>query len=255
MTTRDARRILSLLMSVAGLAAGCQGGADVKMSFDNRATTKVGGQALTLGGGQTPTVFGIRIVAAYLAETQDPNSDNQGEVGRIWVNPVCDPELYHCGIGPGAGANQVTEYFDLALPTEEVNRRLNAQSHTIKPGTYHILRLDLAGPQGAHDRSVANLRYGMAGETPSEVRRDNVYTVMLDPPLVLADGDAVTMSLGYDIRDAYFAGPGLDEFHPPEGTTFQDWYCGDHSNSPARGPCLQFKGFAPSVTRNAASAH
>jgi hypothetical protein len=237
---------------MAGLTAGCQPGATVKMSFQNQATHT--GQALVqAGAGQTPTVFGVKIVVAYLVEDQAADMNNVGNVGRIWVNPVCDAELHHCGIGAGAGANRVTDYFDLALPTDEVNARLNAQGHTIEPGTYRVLKLDLAGPQGSSDRDVPNMQYGMAGGTPSEVRRDNNYTVRLDPPLVLEAGDSVTMALGYDVRQRYFADPALDESHPPEGTPFQNWYCGDHGSSPAHGPCLEFTGFSPTVIRAAGS--
>src|SRR4051794_23482466 len=134
---------------MAGLLSvivGCQGSADVKVAFENRASSS--GQALTLapeGEGRAPTIFGIRIVAAYLAEDVAPDMNNVGEVGRIWTNPVCDPEGYHCGITAESGANQVKEYFDLALPTEEVNARLNAQGASIKPGTYRYLRFDMAG--------------------------------------------------------------------------------------------------------------
>jgi hypothetical protein len=247
------RILCPLLFCATGLMAGCQGGADVKIAFDNRASALSAGQALTLGDGRTPTLFGIKMVAAYLVEDMDQNMDNVGEVGRIYVNPVCDEGLYNCGIGPGAGANRVTEYFDLALPTEEVNARLNAQSHVIKAGTYRVLRLEMTGPEKVPEMDVPNMRYGMAGETPSEVRRNNNYTVRIDPPLVLAEGDAVTMSLGYDLRDSYFGGPDVNESRPPEGVSFNDWYCGDHSMNPARGPCLLFKGFSPSVTRVAAA--
>jgi hypothetical protein len=240
---RNARPIVSFLLFSAAVA-GCQGSADVKIAFDHTAGPA---RALTLASsGQTPTVFGVKIVAAYLAEDEDQAMQNVGNVGRIWVNPICDAELHHCGIGPGAGANRVTDYFDLALPTEEVNARLNAQAHSIPPGTYRLLRLDLAGLNGVYDRDVANMQYGMAGETPSQVRRDNVYVARLDPPLVLADGDSVTMSLGYDIQDHYFAQP--DGTQPPEGVTYQDWYC----QTDTHGPCLQFSGFKPSVTRHGA---
>jgi hypothetical protein len=244
MTSR-ARSFLAGLLVSAPLVAGCQGSAAVKITFDNRAA----GQALTIAGAaRTPSVFGIKLVAAYLAEDSDANMDNVGEVGRIWTNPVCDPDGYRCGIGPGAGPNRVTDYFDLALPTEEVNARLNAQGGSIKPGTYRILHLDLAGPQGAHDRDVPNMRYGMVGGTPVEVRRDNVYVVRLDPPLVLADGDGVTLSLGYDVRDSYYEGDDLRGGQPPDGYTQNDWYC-DERDGIGRAPCLAFRGFFPSVMR------
>jgi hypothetical protein len=247
MTGRTTRLLGPLLLS-AVITAGCQGSASVKISFENRAGGQAG-QALTLAGaGRTPAVFGIRLVAAYVAGDEDEQMNNVGEVGRIWTNPVCDPDLYKCGIGPGAGANRVTEYFDLALPTDEVNARLNAQGNSIKPGSYRLLRLDLAGPQGAHDGDVPNMRYGMAGATPVEVRRDNVYVVKLDPPLELADGDGVTLSLGYDVRDSYYEGDDLRSGQPPEGYQLNDWYCDEHGGI-GRSPCLAFRGFFPSVTR------
>jgi hypothetical protein len=243
-----AHRLVSSL-ALCLWVASCQGSASVTMSFDNRAQ----GQALTLASdGRTPTVFGVRIVTAYMVEDRDEHMDSVGEVGRIWTNPVCDADGYQCGIGPGAGAYRVTDYFDLALPSEEVNARLNSQASDIKPATYRWLHLDLAGPQGSNDRSVPNMHFGTTGSMPVEVRRDNGYWVQLDPPLVLADGDAVTMSLGYDVRSAYFDGAGLNSGHPPDGYDFGDWYCADGGGLPLGGPCLAFKGFFPSVARKTA---
>jgi hypothetical protein len=92
----------------------------------------------------------------------------------------------------------------------------------------------------------------MEGSAPAEVRRNNNYDVKLDPPLVLADGDSVTMSLGYDIRDSYYEGDDLNSGKPPEGYTLDDWYCnGDESRGVGHSPCLAFHGFYPSVTRTA----
>lgn len=230
------------------LATACQGSASVKMAFENRAA----GQALTLAGdGHTPGVFGIKIVTAYLVEDRDEQMNNVGEVGRIWTNPVCDPDGYRCSIEPAAGPYQVNDYFDLALPTEEVNARLNSQHGDIKPGSYRWLDLDLAGPQKPDEPRVPNMRFGMTDATPVEVRRDNRYLVKLDPPLELAAGDTVTMSLGYDVQNAYFDKPGLGSGQPPDGYELGDWYCADGSAIPPHGPCLAFRGFFPSVTRSA----
>src|SRR4051794_14507154 len=162
------RTFPSALLLSAVIASGCQGSAAVKISFDNRAGVPAG-QALTLAGaGRTPTVFGIRLVAAYLAEDRDGHMDNVGEVGRIWTNPVCDPDGYKCSITPTAGQYQVKEYFALALPSDEVNARLNSQAHDIKPGTYRILQFDMAGPMHPPEQTTPNMQYGMTGSTPVE---------------------------------------------------------------------------------------
>jgi hypothetical protein len=242
--------------AILALAAGtsaCQGGADVKMAFDNRAAGSLAGQALTLADSRTPTVFGIKMIGVFLVEDMDPaSSDNVGEVGRIWTNPLCDEALRECGISASM-SHRVSDFFDLALPTEEVNRRLNAQGQSMKPGTYRYLRLDLTGPLPAgvpNDPHLTNLHFGADGAV-SEVRnRTNVYTVRIDPPLQLADGDSATVALGYDYRGSYYPDPSGNSSQPPAGTDFQDWLCSDLTHEPARGPCLRFSGFSPTVSSN-----
>jgi hypothetical protein len=242
------RGFTTALLTVAAGMAGCQGNAGVKMAFDNRSASGLTAQALTLAEGQTPTVFGIKMTAVYLVEDVAPDMDNVGEVGRIWINPVCDEGLHQCGIGRDK-ANRVTDFFDLALPTDEVNRNLNAQSHDIKPGTYRYLRVDFTGPlppNVPNDPTLTNLRFG-AGDMVSEVRNNqNGVTVKIEPPLELADGDSATVALGYDYRGSYFPSKELDSSHPPDGD-FQNWLCSDLSADPVRGPCLHFSGFTPRV--------
>jgi hypothetical protein len=245
------RAFQTSLLAVTTASAACQGSADVKMAFDNRAAGRIATQALVLSESQTPTVFGIKMTAVYLVEDVDATSSNNvGEVGRIWTNPVCDEGLHECGIAPTM-SHRVSDFFDLALPTDEVNRRLNAQGQPLKPGTYRYLRLDLTGPLPAdvpNDPHLTNLRFG-AGGVVSEVRNpNNAYTVRIDPPLQLADGDSATVALGYDYRSSYYPDPAANGSQPPEGTNFQDWLCSDLTHAPARGPCLRFTGFSPSVS-------
>jgi hypothetical protein len=249
--SEDLRRTSFWMAGVVSvMVVGCQGSADVRVAFENRASSGSTGQALTLEqDGRAPTVFGIRIVAAYLAEYVAPDMNNVGEVGRIWTNPVCDPEGYNCSITAASGPNQVKEYFDLALPTEEVNARLNSQGATIKPGTYRYLRFDMAGVMKTPEQTTPNMHFGVEGSPNNEVRTANNYLVKLEPPMVLEDGDSVVLNLGYDLRGSYFDGPDLDAFHPPAGASLDTWYCGDHTHDPARGPCLRFNGFTPTVTQ------
>jgi hypothetical protein len=240
--------LVCLSLALAALTTACQGSAGVKVTFANSAAAS--GQALTLSDGQTPTVFGLKITTMYLVEDRGPDLNNVGDVERIWTNPVCDAELYHCGISPESGPNQVTEYFDLALPTAEVNARLNAQPHDIRPGTYRYLRLSLAGVEKTPEFAIPNLRFG-AGDEVGEVRQANNYDVQLDPPLVLADGDSVEVALGYDVRGAYYPASLVSNGNPPDGVDRSDWYCPGNGQGPVRGPCLYFKGFVPSVSRTA----
>jgi hypothetical protein len=235
--------------ALSAVTAGC-GGADVKVAFDHQGLgTSGAGQALTVADAHTPAVFGMKLVTIYLVEDRTADSNSVGNVGTIWKNPVCDADGTQCSILPAAGAYQIKDYFDLALPSAEVNARLNAQGNTIKAGTYRYMHMDLAGPMKTDDRSAPNLRFGN-GSTTHEVRlTNNGYWVALEPPMVIADGDAVTVTLGYDLTDSYFEGAGLDAFHPPTGTPFDQWYCGDQSRSPAGGPCLSFAGFVPAVAR------
>jgi hypothetical protein len=63
--------------------------------------------------------------------------------------------------------------------------------------------------------------------------------------MVVADGDSVTVTLGYDLAGSYFPGADLDAAHPPQGTSLSDWYCAN------TGPCLRFTKFTPAVTHSA----
>jgi hypothetical protein len=244
-----------LLSGLAVWEAGC-GGAEVKVAFDHRtpAVSTGSGKALVVADPATAGVFGIKLVSIHLAEDVAAGSgDNVGHVARIWTNPVCDKDLHQCGIAPQAGAHQVTDYFDLALPTREVNARLNSQGESVKPGSYRYLRMDMMGPNPTFEQSTPNLRFGAEPGKMHEVRSDNGYLVPLDPPLVVGDSDSdtVTVTLAYDLRGSYFDGEGLDAFHPPADTTLSQWYCGDNSVKPARGPCLRFTGFSPMVSAQA----
>jgi hypothetical protein len=243
---RDLLRVLTGVASLAVGGAGC-GGADVKVAFDHEIASASAGQALTVEDGTTPTVFGMKLVTMYVVEDVSADFNSVGEVGRIWMNPACDPDGYRCSIAPAAGDNQIKDYFDLALPSAEVNARLNAQNSSIKSGTYRYLHMDLAGPIATDDHSSPNLRFGTSAAAHEVRLNTNGYWVVLDPPMVVADGDSVTVSLSYDLRGSYFEGATLDAFHPPAGTALDQWYCGDSSHAPARGPCLRFAGFVPTV--------
>jgi hypothetical protein len=242
------------VLLLGALAAGC-GNASVTVAFDHVQGALAERSATAPAPGVTPAVFGLKIVAIYLAEDVDSvTMDNVGDVQRIWTNPVCDPDGTRCSIAPWSGPNQVKDYFDLALPSDVVNARLSSQGATVQPGSYRYLRFDMAGvlPPG-EDNAVPNLRFGASAASASEVRfRGNNYTILLDPPLALGSGDSVTVTLAYDVTDSYYADPGLSTGRPPAGYDISEWYCAGVEHDPAGPPCLAFKGFVPSVGKVAA---
>ena len=250
MSKHEGLRVVGLLAFAVlfGAQAGC-GGAEVRVAFDHAGTAGAG-QALTLADGHTPEVFGIKLVGIYLAEDVSPTEhDNIGNVGRIWTNPACDEDGYRCSINADAGPYQVKDFFDLALPSAAVNARLNSQGASIKAGTYRYLRMDLVGIDHVRDQAMTNVRFGAQANTAHEIRlNDNNYLVPLEPPMVVRDGDTVTVTLGYDLASSFYDGPDLNGFQPPTGTPLAEWYCGDTSHTPARGPCLHFTTFEPRVT-------
>jgi hypothetical protein len=235
-------------MVLALLLAGCQTTAEVQVGFENGASGP--GKPVIGADGTTPEVFGIKLVAVYLAEDIDSHTDNVGNVARIWTNPACDPDLRHCGIGTPSAPFQVTSYFDLARSTQAVNAELNASAQPVPPGTYRDVRLDFAGidpPDG-----VPNLRFGTTEDSRDVRYRDNGLTVALDPAMVIAPGESFLVTLGYDMSHAYYPDPSGQAGAPPAGTSLSDWYCADTTIDPAHGPCLAFTGFTPDVRRLAA---
>ena len=145
----------------------------------------------------------------------------------------------------------MTDYFDLARPTQAVNAELHASAQPVTPGTYRYVRLDFAGidpPDG-----VPNLRFGTTEDTRDVRYRDNGLTVELDPAMVIAPGESFLVTLAYDMSHAYCPDPGGHAGAPPTDTLLSDWYCADTTTDPARGPCLAFTGFTPDVRRLAAT--
>jgi hypothetical protein len=239
-----------MALGCAALAVGCSGSARAKVVFEHQSAQTAGGQALTLADGTTPSVFGAKIVNIYLAQEVDAQMRNGGDMAHVWSHPLCDADLRLCGIGPEHGTHEIKDYFDLALPSEEVNARLNAQAQEIKTGTFNYVRLDLSGvlkdTGGKNDPSVHNMIFGDVGATHEVRLGQNGVTIRLENPLVLEDGDSVVVSLQYNLAGSYYTASDLSFGVPPAGGSLNDWYCADSARFPS-GPCLNMPAFVPSV--------
>jgi hypothetical protein len=156
----------------------------------------------------------LKLIAAYLAEDVDPMTmDNVGATEMIWLNPQCQGDIENCNVSGFAqpdGGPRVTDYFDLARTSAEVNADLNSQGATIEPGSYRYARIEMCkayvGDTQPTEPTLMWRGPGMTAEQPFTSGDCGRTSVAFDPPLVLAIGDSVAVTLGYDLDTSIVAG-------------------------------------------------
>jgi hypothetical protein len=240
---------LAPLVLTASLVIACGKNKDatVKLQVDNvtaRATTQAqvlpGPSLVAPQSASAPSVFGMKLVAVYLSEdVASGTGNNVGRTPMIYLNPECGGDIEHCDISSGTSPDGkpiraiVQNYFDLALPSAEVNAALNAQGHSVEAGTYRYLRVEFCkyNTGGAN-----NLRWGTPNTGPVEFRYDAcVITVPLSPALELGHEDSAIVALQYDLANTIELGA-LASGDSCTGT-------GDAQT------CFHVPGFVPSVSR------
>ena len=198
------------------MLGACGGGASVKfqMSNDTSSARTTAGAAAAGATASGDDVLKLKLIAAYLAEDVAPTTmDNVGATEMIWLNPQCQGDISNCnlsGFAQPAGGPRVTDYFDLARSNAEVNADLNSQAATIEPGSYRYARLEMCkaypGDTQPTDPTLMWRGPGMTAEQPFTSGDCGRTSVAFDPPLVLATGDAVAVTLGYDLDTSIVAG-------------------------------------------------
>lgn len=210
---RPMARKMTHLPVIAGLSialSGCMASASARLELDNQTGALPARAAQVLADG---TSLRLKLIAAYIAEDVDPTTQNNvGRTAMIWLNPECKDDIAGCNVAgiampPGP---RVEHYFDLSRPTSEVNAELNSQDAAIEPGTYRYARVELCKSyQDGELPQVSTLMWkgpGMSAEQPFASRDCGRTSLPFDPPLEIAAGDAVTVSLGYDLAAAIVAG-------------------------------------------------
>lgn len=237
---------LALMVSVGTVACGEK--STVKLEVDNITATAAGLRLevapdvslVAAAIASVPSIFGMKLIAVYLSEdTASGMGDNIGRTPMIYLNPACGGDISHCDISSGTSpdgspiAAVVGDYFDFALPSAEVNAALNAQGHSVEPGTYRYLRVEFCKYNSA---GASNVKWGTPDTGPVEFWRDScVITVPLSPALELADGDSVTVALEYDLANTISVGVVAS---------------GDScTGADAARTCFTVPGFSPSVSR------
>lgn len=192
-----------LLLSTL-LLAGC-GGGGVKLEFHN-------GRDGALKQGlneRAPTTFGMKLLAVYLAEDVDPLTQNNiGRTEMIYLNPVCGENIGTCELGPGTNPHDgvayqafVTDFFDFAASSAEVNAAIAAQQRAVTPGSYRFTRMEFCKDNPGH---VANVRWAVDDGAPREFVYGGcgVTSAPLANPLEVTGQDSVVVTLSYDLAQS-----------------------------------------------------
>jgi len=239
-------------LALAMLLCGCSGAASAKLELVNETASAAAKPTLADG-----TALRLKIIAVYLSEDVDRvTKDNVGQTAMIWLNPECRGDIGGCnveGMLP-AGGPRVTEYFDLARPTDEVNAELNAQPAAVTPGTYRYARVELCKGLGGRTEPTAPTMMwrgpGMTEEHPFTSGDCGRTSLPFDPPLELADGDGVSVALGYDLSRAVVVGaPGTGQGCSAQLAGEPRCFRACVDVSPTVRACMDFPDFVPSAAR------
>jgi hypothetical protein len=240
---------------VAVVASGCTSGANVKLSLSNQTSTA----ARTIDIAADGTELQLKLLTVSLAPDVDPvTMDNIGVSANIWIAPECAADPSNCnvdGFTLPAGGPRVTQYFDLARPSEAVNADLEAEMTQVDVGSYRYVRLEMCKALGGQtEATVPTLLWAGPGIAEQSFTSGDCGRTSLpfDPPLTVAAGDTLAVTLGYDLSHAIVAGapgPGsfsLDGHDDADGTPHAFRACADADST--HRVCMDFPDFAPSAS-------
>ncbi|HAR42400.1 MAG TPA: hypothetical protein DCS07_07170 [Bdellovibrionales bacterium] len=210
--------VTTTTLMISSCGKGVLGGTTAQLSFNDATITASMFDLLktfklfpeALAAPATPVYFGIKFLAAYLAEDVDPiTQNNAGQVAKIYVNPECPDN-------PGCSSSEaVTTFFDFARTSTEVNAELNGQKRIIKPGTYKYVRLDFC--IGGGTRNVAFRETAGSELVYANSNNCGRTSQPMTPPLAITEGDQVIINLNYTLTDLVVDSPGGD-VSPISGT-------------------------------------
>ena len=170
----------------------------------------------------TPTVYGMKMLQVYVSA--DQQGATSAPAGLIWKNSACSiasststidsKDFTYDYTTDGCTDDIVTTYFDLARTTDVVNAELASTKYKILPGTYNYVQMAFC-IGGAKSKNIQFQAEGMT--SPHQITRNTcgISSTKADPPLVVAEGESVTVSLNYDLSGIIFQ---------PSTITAQD-YC------------------------------
>jgi hypothetical protein len=236
---------MRIVCAVAAMSLAACAGATATLDLDNQTAAA---RSSVLADG---TALRLKLVAVYLAEDVDPvTMDNVGRTAMIWLNPQCEDDIGACNVAGTSGSGpRITDYFDLARPSAEISADLHAQQLPIDPGAYRYARVEMCkGTPGEGPPSVPTLMWrgpGMPDEQPFSSNDCGRTSQPFAAPLEVAAGDAVEVSLGYDLADAIVTGAPSTCGIAGDPRCFRA--CAD--TAPGQRSCMDFPDFAPTAQK------
>ena len=207
--------------------------------------TMAPGDAVSLA----PTRLELKLVAVYLAEDVDPQTQNNiGQTAMIYLNPECHGDINTCGPASTSG-RPITSFFDFAQGSAAVNAALNAQANQIEPATYRYARMEFCKYGPGTEPNLVWQAPGMSAPATGLFNTCGVTSKPFATPLTLKDGDSVMVELSYDLSQAAMTGSASGDpavLVDASGTPHYFMYCADEAGTRT---CLQVPDFVPGLAR------
>ncbi len=214
-----------LLSALLTFLSGCGGGdATVTISFINATGTRniadigpaaVFGRYARQAMRAAPTVFQMKLIAAYVAADIDGTGTNVGATSMVYLNNDCQSDIMHCDISAGTAEDGaamdkiVTSYFNFGDTSANVNAALNAQGRAVTAGSYKYARLEFCK---YNTGNANNIKWAdgatVLDSAPQEFKRNSctVNSAEINPPLSIAAGGTITLNITYDLDDSITSG-------------------------------------------------
>ncbi len=157
---------------------------------------------------EAPSVFQMKLIAVYLTEDIDPNSQNNvGMTSMIYLNPDCQDDIMHCDISGGTAedgapmSKVISSYFDFAQASADVNAAINAQGRSIEPATYKYARVEFCKYNSQNANNIKWQASGMSSPREFKAGSCTSNSTVFSTPITVAQGDSVTVTLSYDLSN------------------------------------------------------
>jgi hypothetical protein len=208
---------------------------NANFSMANSTAAALASDCYDLGGGfipeacWTPSSFGIKMLSVYVSPDEDGGA-RSAPAGLIWLNKACSvmssnsevdgKEYSYQYAGDDCTDESAEGFFELARSTEEVNQDLNSQDFQILPGTYKTVHIGICvgGPK------TKNVRFKddeMADYFEAQNGACGFSSVVADPPLVVSEGQAITVKLSYDLTNILYKNGSASD-HDPDSCYISD---------------------------------
>ncbi|MBU6374936.1 MAG: hypothetical protein KGQ59_02965 [Bdellovibrionales bacterium] len=234
-------RLISFCALALSLSA-CGGKATAKLQFSKASSSPQLKETSPLERGLTAAhSFKMKFIAAYLSEDINPTTQNNtGKTSMFWLNSECSDDIKSCTTDPTSNGGKdedgvswrhtIMSFFDFSN-VPNVNTTLNSQGREIDTGTYKYVRLEFCKWQGTENPTYNNIKWtAVDGGTEYSFSQPSCgVTAEISPPMEVAAGESVTITLNYSLENTLQSGTG--------------------PSNCAGGTCFSLPTFTPSVTK------